>query len=143
MFLEHMKRLQNMPLKGTKRGKQAGWCDYNFPTEYTAAFRLCSREAIQLVFLLVHILGITAVAWQTTQHRAGGAGGSVLCHSIFLSQVHVSPFISHNSRPIHQKTHKIALRKEKKSGGNGFPVLQTTNCYIAAKMLFVQPKSFS
>lgn len=110
-----MKRLQNTPATLHAFDWQAGWCDYNFPTEYTAAFRLCSREEIQLAFLFVCILGITAVAWQTTQHRAtGGWKGSVLCHSIFLSQVHVSPFINQNSRPIHQKTRQNSPYKREK-----------------------------
>lgn len=74
--------------------------DCNFSTGYTAAFRLCSRKAIWLPFLLVHILGIVAVAWQ------GAGGKSVLCHSTFLSQADVSPFISHNSRSINQKLTK-------------------------------------
>jgi len=97
VFLEHIKRLQNALAILHAFDWQVGWCDHSFSTEYTAAFRLCSTEEIQLAFLLVHDLGITAAAWHTMQHRAAGrAGGSLLCHSTFLTQVHVSAFISHS-----------------------------------------------
>lgn len=101
-------------------GKLAGDC--NFLTGYTAAFRLCSRKAIWLSFLLVHILGITAVAWQ----RVGGGKCPVSQHISSPSScitIHQSQLKTYSS-----KTDKIAPRKEKKFAGNGFPI--SANCKL-------------
>lgn len=121
VFLEHMKRLQNMPVKCMKRGRQAGWCDYNFPTEYTAASRLCSKEEIQLAFLLVHILSITAVAWQTTEHGAGGGWGEVSSVTAYFFpkfMYHLSSITTQD--PFIKKTDKMSLEKRSRLEGMAF-----------------------